>query len=86
MYATKPERDTLLGFEISPDIQERVSHIHVFLADNEDTDGVERTVDTVMQTLPSAKLHKITGMGHFTMGDMGTEKFPELKEAALSSS
>lgn len=72
------EMGDFLRFELDAQIQERVTEIHVFYADNEDVDGVAETKEKILSTFSKAKLHKFPTHGHFCLGDMGTSEFPEL--------
>jgi hypothetical protein len=71
-------RGDFLECKLDPALSERVREMHVFYSEDEPVDGVKETVDMVMDTYPSARLHKFTDHGHFCLDDMGTEKFPEL--------
>src|SRR3989344_517627 len=59
-------------FEIDPNLQDRVSKIHVLLSNDEETEGIRETVDEILRVLTKAQLHKFGNMGHFTFGEMGT--------------
>ncbi len=74
-----------LSCALAPDLADRVEEIHVFFSED-DSDGVPETVERVMDTYPSAILHKFTNHGHFCRGDMGTDEFPELLEVIIGSS
>jgi hypothetical protein len=47
-------------------------------SENEDVAGVAETKDLILQTYPKAQLHIFQDKGHFCLGDMGAEQFPEL--------
>lgn len=75
-----PERSKTIDFfdfKIDSDIANRVPEVHLLVSDDDDSD-IHQSVSTIATSLPSVKVHKFTGMGHFTYGQMKTEKFPEL--------
>src|SRR3989344_5103558 len=65
-------------FEIDPAIADRAGKIHLFESSDEDVEGVLESVATIEKIFPSIIVHRFDNMGHFTIGDMKTEKFPEL--------
>lgn len=70
-------------FSIDPGIRERIREIHILTSDNEDTEGVKRSVERIRAALPGAEFHQIPNMGHFTYDEMKTDKFPQLLELIL---
>lgn len=66
-------------FEIDKDLPKRVDQLHVLISDDDDND-IHQSVEKIMSAWPSAQLHQFSGKGHFTYGQMGSEKFPELLE------
>jgi len=42
-----------------------------------------KTVQELEENVPHLSIQKYTDKGHFTLGDLGTQEFPELLEALL---
>ena len=57
-------------------IKSRVKEIVMFTADNEEEDG-KKSLNIFHKAL-GGKVIELKGRGHYTLGDMGTEEFPEL--------
>jgi len=64
-------------FIIDPQLIERVGSLHILVSADDDSD-IHQSVEIITKALHGIKLHNFTGMGHFTYGQMKTEKFPEL--------
>ncbi|MGK2896296.1 MAG: alpha/beta hydrolase [Candidatus Saccharimonadales bacterium] len=69
-------------FEIDPAIVERTNEFIIFASDNDD-DGVKDCVRILLEKLPNITVREFHDYGHFTMGSMKTEAFPELLEVIL---
>ena len=78
----KTIKSGMLDFEIDERLSERSEEIVVFLSPDDDADILE-SVERIRLRLPSAKVIELPGRGHFTLGDMGTEEFPELRDVLL---
>jgi len=81
-----PDNDTELRkdfcvYPIDESIKSRVDKIVMFTADDEEADGKE-SLKIFHQAL-GGEIIELLNHGHYTVGDMGTEKFPELLEAVL---
>ena len=63
-------------YPIDKTIKSRVQGIVMFTADNEEKDG-KKSLEIFHKSL-EGKIIELKGRGHYTVGDMGTEKFPEL--------
>lgn len=63
-------------------IKSRVGEIVMFTADDEEEEGKE-SLKIFHQALGGAVI-ELKGHGHYTLGDMGTEEFPELLEKLVS--
>lgn len=74
-------RRLFYGYKIDKTIKERVKKITMFTADDEDQDG-KRSLKIYHKIL-DGKVIELKGRGHFTLGDMGTEEFPELLKEIL---
>ncbi len=66
---------------IDPSIKERVGEIIFFTSNDEDPDGIE-SLD-IIHRVTGGTIISLPKHGHYTLGDMGTEQFPEVLEAAL---
>ncbi len=74
-------RDKFYDYYIDEDIKERVRKIYMFTANNEnlkDKDSLKIFYNVLGGEIINLKDH-----GHYTIGDMGTEEFPELLEKIL---
>lgn len=69
-------REEFYGYVIDRTIKDRVREIVMFAADNEEEAG-KKSLEIFHKAL-GGKIIELKGRGHYTMGDMGTEEFPEL--------
>lgn len=63
-------------FEIDPTIKDRVGEIIYFTSDNEEKEGKESL--RMYHDAIGGKIIDLPSHGHYTLDDMGTDKFPEL--------
>lgn len=70
------EKKKFYAYEIDKTIPERVGEIIIFTSDNEEEDG-KKSVEIFHEAL-GGKVIELTGRGHYTKDDMGTDEFPEL--------
>ena len=68
-------------YKIDRDIKKRVNEIIMFTSDDEEEDG-KKSLKIFHKAL-DGKIIELKGHGHYTMGDMGTEEFPELLKEIL---
>lgn len=66
-------------FEIDTEIPERTGGMNIFIS-RDDEPVIQASVGTLKNKWPEVKVSEFEGKGHFTLGDMGTREFPELKE------
>jgi leucyl-tRNA synthetase len=71
-------------FDIDRSIKERVKNIYAFTSNDEEQDGKESL--KIYSEALELKVIELKDHGHFTMGDMGTVEFPELKDLISSFS
>ncbi len=74
-------RSAFYNYPIDKTINSRVKEIVIFTADNEEEDG-KKSGEQFHRAL-GGKIINLKGKGHYTLEDMGTEKFPELLEEIL---
>ncbi|EKD58485.1 MAG: hypothetical protein ACD_56C00114G0001 [uncultured bacterium] len=74
-------REEFYVYPIDETIKDRIGKIVMFTSDNEEDDG-KKSLEIYHQSL-GGKVIELNGRGHFTMGDMGTNEFPELLEVVL---
>ena len=74
-------RKNFYTYPIDQTIPSRVGEIIMFTADDEEADGKESL--KIFHDALGGKIIELKGHGHYTLGDMGTEEFPELLEAIL---
>lgn len=60
----------------------RRTDIHLLRSDN-DHQEIKHSENRILKALPSIYLHEFTNAGHFCHDDMGTSKFPELRNISL---
>jgi uncharacterized protein len=65
------------NFEIDPDIAKKTAGLTIMYSSDDFSDILE-TIEILKVKLVGADYREFTGKGHFTLGDMGTEEFPEL--------
>lgn len=70
------------NYSIDETIKNRVKEIVMFTADDEAEDGKKSL--KIFHNALNGKIIELKGRGHYTLNDMGTEKFPELVEAILN--
>lgn len=63
-------------YEIDKSIKERVENIIMFTSDNEENDGKKSLY--IFHDAIGGKIINLVSHGHYTLGDMKTDKFPEL--------
>lgn len=63
--------------EIDLTLSDRNQKIKIFISKDDD-DAMLWSVNKIRSALPKVEYQEFTNQGHFTLGDMGTEKFPEL--------
>lgn len=72
------ENGNFLQCTLGEDLEQYIDEIHIFYSIDDDTEGVTDTINILINKYPNIKLHKFETMGHFCLGDMKTDKFPEL--------
>lgn len=81
---TKKSATGFCDFEIDKKLANRTKEFIIFTSDNDSKD-INQSVEILVNKLPTTKVIKMSGFGHFIPDHMGTDKFPELVEAVLSS-
>lgn len=74
---TKGEDNNFFDFIMDPDLVSRTQGTTIFNSDD-DMEAVHTSVKQIMNTVVGIKLVEFNGKGHFCLGDLGTEAFPEL--------
>lgn len=69
-------RPAFYNYPIDETIKSRVEKVVIFTADDEERAG--RKSVKIFHDALGGKIIELKGKGHFTLGDMGTEEFPEL--------
>lgn len=67
-------------FDIDPMFPERTKGVTVFIS-SDDEPSVVKTVDILREQVKGLQFKEYTDKGHFTLGSMHTEAFPELLAA-----
>jgi predicted alpha/beta hydrolase family esterase len=68
-------------FEIDLTLSDRTSEVIVFVS-NDDEKTILDTVEA-LKTIKNIQIKQFSDKGHFTLGDMGTNEFPELLEEII---
>ena len=76
-------RKEFYTYPIDESIKSRVDKIVMFTADDEEDEG-KKSLKIFHQSL-GGEVIELKGRGHYTLGDMGTEEFPELLKIILKS-
>lgn len=74
-------RRAFYNYPIDENLKSRIGKIVMFTADDEEDDG-KKSLKIFHEAL-GGEVIELKGHGHYTMGDMGTEEFPELLKAVL---
>lgn len=75
-------RKAFYTYPINETIKSRVDKIVMFTSDDEEDEGKESL--KIFHAALGGKIIELKGKGHYTLDDMGTEKFPELLEECLA--
>ena len=78
----KSKTTDFFEFQIDSELINRVKEIHLFVSEDDDED-IHESVDLILKALPNIEIHKFKDKGHFTFGQMKTDKFPELLETII---
>lgn len=76
---------SFFDFEIDSELADRTRGLIIFGSDNDEPALVE-TAAKLRYTIRGSQYKEFKGYGHFTLGSMKTDKFPELLEELLASS
>lgn len=74
-------RKEFYNYSIDKTIKDRVNKIVMFTADDEEEDG-KKSLKMYSEVL-GGEIIELKGHGHYVLGDMGTEEFPELVEEVV---
>lgn len=69
------------GYKIDGSIQKRINQIVMFTSNDEEEGGKKSL--KIYQEAIGGRIVSLRNHGHYTLDDMGTEKFPELLEEVL---
>ncbi len=75
-------RKEFYTYPIDETIKERVKGIVMFTADDEEDEGKESL--KIFHKYLDGEIIELKGRGHYCLGDMGTEEFPELIKEILT--
>ena len=74
-------KEKFYTYDIDSGIKERVKEIVMFTANDEDPDGKKSL--KIFHDVLGGEIIELNNHGHYTMGDMGTEEFPELVDKII---
>ena len=80
---TKGEDNDFFDFTMDSELVSRTQGVTIFNSDD-DMQAIHTSVKQLMDTISDIKLVEFEGKGHFCLGDLGTDAFPELLEETLS--
>ncbi len=69
-------------FAIDGGLVQRTAGTQLFISSDDDQDELD-TAELVKSSIPGITVKEFTDRGHFTLGDMGTDEFPELRDFLL---
>ena len=69
------------NYQIENSVKSQVNEIIIFTSNNEEEDGKKSA--KIFQEALNAKLIELANHGHYVLGHMGTEEFPELLQEVL---
>ena len=78
---TDKYRKNFYDYSVDKSIKERVGKIYMFTSNNEDLEGKESL--KIFHDALGGEVVSLENHGHYTIGDMRTEEFPELLEKIL---
>jgi len=78
----KEEEPEFFDFKLDPNISARTAGLTIFHSDN-DMASVQSTTQHLRENLKEFKYVEFHSYGHFTMGSMKTQEFPELLAEGL---
>ena len=78
----KEKTVSFFSFKIDNTIKDRINEIHLLVSKDDDEDILE-SVKIIKEQISEIFYHEFLDLGHFTYGDMKTDKFPELLEYIL---
>lgn len=81
-YGEDGFREKFYEYPIDETLSSRVQEIVMFTSDDEEADG-KKSLQIFHDAL-GGEVVELKSHGHYTLGDMGTEEFPELIEAVLN--
>jgi len=79
---SNPVKEIFYGFDVDETIKSRVGEIIMFTADDEEEDG-KKSLEIYHNAL-GGKIIELKGKGHYIIGSMGTDEFPELLGEIIS--
>lgn len=79
----RKETTSFFDFTIDKDIINRIEQIHLLVSKNDDKDILE-SVEIIRKNIFNLLYQEFSDFGHFTLGHMKTNKFPELLATVLA--
>ena len=76
-------REKFYNYSIKDSVKLQIGEVIFFTADDEELDG-KKSLEIYRESL-GGKIIELSGRGHYTQGDMGTNEFPELLEEVLKT-
>lgn len=72
-------------FTINPTLSDRTHGVTIFIS-NDDDKSMLKSVEVLESTIKDHQTKRFEDKGHFTIGGMGTDEFPELLQEILKKS
>jgi uncharacterized protein len=80
-YLQDKSDEKFYNYNIDETVKDRLNKVVIFTSNDEEEDG-KRSAKMFSEAL-NGELIELKNHGHFTLGDMGTDKFPELLKEVL---
>ena len=77
-------RSDFFTFETEKDLSNQTNGLCIFYSTNDDQE-ILTSVDQILAADKTIQARRFTNKGHFTMGDMNTERLPELVELLIKN-
>lgn len=74
----------MFDFTIKESLAQQVANFHLIYSTDDDIPMLE-TAQLLTKKLPTMQVHEFSDKQHFTLNDMGTVEFPELRDIILGS-
>lgn len=78
----EPFDESFFDFEIDPKLLTKANKIAILVSDD-DLESIHKSVVDIQNVLPTVSIRRFVDKGHFTIGSLGGEAFPELLKEVI---